>query len=85
MGLSSGRPVWRIRGGAVHNLDARLTRAELPKLARILGITPDCVRMWRHRGLLAPGDDGCYRLGDVLALNGQMRRHPNSRRAARAA
>lgn len=77
--LSCGRLVLRVTGVTM-DPDARLTPAELPVLARMLGVTPDCMRMWRHRDQLLPGTDGLYRLGDVLALNGQKRRHPNSRR-----
>ena len=83
-GLSLDGLVLRVTGVTV-DPDARLTLAELPVLARMLGVTPDCVRMWRHREQLVPGEDGLYRLGDVLALNGQKRRHPNSRRRLVAA
>jgi hypothetical protein len=61
--------------------DARLTGAEA---ARLLGLTRQAVYMWRQRDQLAAGDDGLYRLGDVLAVNGSMRRSPNSRRKVAA-
>lgn len=82
--LSSGRLVLRVTGVNV-DPDARLTPAELPVLARMLGVSAACMRMWRHREQLVPDDDGLYRLGDVLTLNGQKRRHPNSRRRLVAA
>ena len=77
--LSTGRLVLRVPGVIV-DPDARLTPAELPVLARMLGVSAACMRMWRYREQLVPDADGLYRLGDVLALNGQKRRHPNSRR-----
>jgi hypothetical protein len=65
--------------------EIRVAPDALPALARkLLGVSPDCIRMWRHRGHLVPGDDGRYRLGDVLAVNGSMRRSPNSRRKVAA-
>lgn len=62
--------------------EARLTGAQA---ARLLGVTRQAVYMWRGRGHLAADNDGLYRLGDVLAANGRMRRTPQSHRRLVAA
>lgn len=62
------------------NLDARLP-AYLA--ARIAGVTKQTFNYWRTSGKLARGDDGLYRLGDVLAVERDTRNNPNSRRGAR--
>lgn len=62
------------------NLDARLP-AYLA--ARIAGVTKQTFNYWRSCGKIAPGEDGTYRLGDVLAVERDTRNNPNSRRGAR--
>lgn len=62
------------------NLDARLT----PQLAALAAkVTKQTFNYWRASGKVAVGDDGLYRLGDVLAVEAQTRRSPNSRRGPR--
>lgn len=63
------------------DLDARLTRQQA---AQCVGLTPAAIGMWKLRGHIDSGPDGLYRLGDVIEVERQMRRHPNSRRKVAA-
>lgn len=69
-----------IPGVVTLNLDARLTASFA---ARIAGVTKQTFNYWRTSGKITTGEDGCYRLGDVLAVERDMRNNPNSRRGAR--
>lgn len=62
------------------NLDARLP-AHLA--AHVAGVTKQTFNYWRTSGKVTAGDDGLYRLGDVLAVEAATRRSPNSRRGPR--
>jgi len=59
------------------NLDARLP-AHLAALA--VGVKKQLFNYWRASGKIRPDENGLYRYGDVVALEAQMRRHPQSRR-----
>lgn len=62
------------------NLDARLT-AQLAALAA--GVSKQTFNYWRQCGKVAPGEDGKYRYGDVLAAEAKTRRSPKSHRSTR--
>lgn len=59
------------------NLDALLTGAEAAKVA---GVSKQLVNYWRISGKLARTACGRYRLGDVLTVEAQTRRTPQSHR-----
>jgi hypothetical protein len=65
-----------VRGWDV-DLDARLTRKQA---AQLIGLPGATIGMWKTRGLLDTDEDGLYRWGDVLAVERETRRSPNSRR-----
>jgi hypothetical protein len=58
------------------NLDARLTRAQA---AAWIKVQPATLGMWVVRGHLTRGEDGRYRLGDVLRAEQATRYSPNNR------
>lgn len=66
------------------NPEARLTRAQA---ARLLGVQPATVGMWKLRGKVDTDEHGRYRLGDLLQVERETRRSPNNRvpRAVRRA
>ena len=59
------------------NLDARLTRAQA---ATYLAITPATITMWKQRQKITTDEHGRYRLGDLLEVERDTRRSPNSHR-----
>lgn len=59
------------------NLDARLTRAQA---AAYLRISPATISMWRYREKITTDNQGRYRLGDLLEVERDTRRSPNSHR-----
>lgn len=64
------------------DLDARIPAVFA---AERLRVSKQLFNYWRRSGHISPGDDGLYRLGDVLEVERRMRRHPNSRRQIQAA
>lgn len=50
-----------------------------------IGVSKQLFNYWRRTGKVTPDDHGRYRLGDVLEVERQTRRHPNSRRQIQAA
>lgn len=62
------------------NLDARLTRIQA---AAWIKVQPATLGMWVVRGHLSRGEDGRYRLGDVLRAEQATRYSPNNRGAKR--
>jgi hypothetical protein len=48
--------------------------------AKRVSVTPQVLNYWRRSGKITPGEDGLYRLGDVIDVNRRMRTHPNSHR-----
>lgn len=61
------------------NLDARLTGAQA---AAMVGRSRQLVHAWAQAGHLTRGEDGLYRLGDVLEAERRTRRSPRSHRKA---
>ena len=59
------------------NLDARLP-AHLAALAA--GVSKQLFNYWRTSGKIRPDEDGLYRYGDVLAVEADMRKAPQSSR-----
>lgn len=66
----------------MYDMDARLP-AHLAAL--FLRVSPQLINYWRSSGLLTPidrrGRSPRYRLGDLIAVEANARRHPQSRRA----
>lgn len=62
------------------NLDARIP-AYLA--AKAVGVTKQTFNYWRTVGKVTPDEYGNYRLGDVIAVERDTRRSPNSRRGPR--
>jgi DNA-binding transcriptional MerR regulator len=65
----------------VYDPDARLP-AHLA--ARLVGVSRQLINYWRASGLIVPvghrGRSPLYRLGDILAVEADTRRSPQSRR-----
>jgi hypothetical protein len=59
------------------NLDARLRPADAAKAA---GVSKQLLNWWRSVGKVRPDERGTYRLGDVLAVERDTRRNPQSSR-----
>lgn len=59
------------------NLDARLRPTDAAKVA---GVSKQLLNWWRTTGKLQPGQDGRYRLGDVLRVESQTAANPQSSR-----
>jgi DNA-binding transcriptional MerR regulator len=67
----------------VYDPDARLP-AHLA--ARLVGVSRQLINYWRTAGLIQPvahrGRSPLYRLADILRVEAETRRSPNSRRIA---
>lgn len=59
------------------DLNARVTASEA---ARYLGVTRQLVNSWRTRGKIHKGQDGKYRLRDILIVDRAVRRSGHSHR-----
>lgn len=64
------------------DLNARLRPAQA---ARAIGVSKQLVNWWRSTGKLSPDAQGCYRWGDVLAVERDTRRSMRSSRRVPAA
>ncbi len=51
--------------------------------AQFAGVSRQLLNYWRTSGKITPGDDGLYRLGDVLEVEARTRRSPTSSRRPR--
>lgn len=51
--------------------------------AQFAGVSRQLFNYWRAKGKVVPGEDGLYRLGDVLAVEAATRRSPTSSRRPR--
>ena len=62
----------------MYDLDAKLP-AHLA--ARLVGVSRQLINYWRASGKLTPDEQKRYRLGDLLAVERDMRRSPQSHRS----